>query len=75
MEAKLEQARVNDKVSYVKEQVPQEYQEAFETEFAELCEGKAITTVNVDKFIKAALSIALPKEHNDIEQVKAIATN
>ena len=74
VEAKLEQAKVSDKVEHVKNQIPEEYKEAFEAEFAELCEGKTVTTANVDKLVKAALSIALPKEQGDIEQVKAIAT-
>jgi len=47
---------VDKKLSSVKDQLPDDLLEKFNTEFEELTEGKKLTADNVQKYIKNALS-------------------
>lgn len=56
VEQKLNQKEVDKKLSSVKDQLPDDLLEKFNTEFEELTEGKKLTADNVQKYIKNALS-------------------
>lgn len=56
VEQKLNQKEVEKKLSSVKDQLPDDLLEKFNTEFEELTEGKKLTADNVQKYIKNALS-------------------
>ena len=56
VEQKLNQKEVDKKLSSVKDQLPDDLLEKFNTEFEELTEGKKLTADNIQKYIKNALS-------------------
>jgi hypothetical protein len=58
---KINQSRITEKLDHVKSQLPDDLKEKFEEEFADLTNGREITTETVDKFIKSTLAIVSPE--------------
>lgn len=73
VEKKLQQRDVQSKVEHVKQQIPEQYREAFDKEFAELTEWKTLSSETVDKFIKSAVALSIPDDRDDADAVKAMA--
>lgn len=73
VEQQLATKEVNKKVSKVIEQLPEDIKEKFTAEYNELIQDKSITGENVDKYIKAALSLVSDEDNSQTNYLKSIS--
>jgi len=73
VERQLDTKEVNKRVSKVVEQLPEDIREKFTTEYEELIQNKEVTGENVEKYIKAALSLVSDDDDNATNYIKSVS--